>query len=58
MHAASIEASCPSGGNDSFALLAVASIPGSASIWAAGWAGRSPSNNTQDSLIAAYGGLP
>jgi hypothetical protein len=45
-------------GNDSFALLAVASIPGSASIWAAGWAGRSPSNNTQDSLIAAYGGLP
>jgi hypothetical protein len=28
------------------------------SVWAAGWAGRSPSNNTQDSLIAVYGGLP
>ena len=45
-------------GADTFALLTVAAIPGSASVWAAGWAGRSPSNNTQDSLIAVYGGLP
>ncbi len=45
-------------GADGFALLAVATIPGSASVWAAGWAGRSTSDSTQDSLIAVYGGLP
>jgi hypothetical protein len=43
---------------DVWALNAMAVIPGSASIWGAGWVGESPSNQTQDSLIAVYGGLP
>jgi hypothetical protein len=45
-------------GSDGFALEDIAAIPGSASIWAAGSVGRSPSNHTQDSLIAVYGGTP
>jgi hypothetical protein len=43
-------------GGDGFALAGIATIPGSSSIWGTGWVGRSASNHTQDSLIAAYGG--
>jgi hypothetical protein len=45
-------------GSDGFALIGIATIPGSSSIWGAGWVGRSPSNQTQDSLIGSYGGTP
>jgi hypothetical protein len=45
-------------GTDTFALLGFTPVPGSGSVWGVGWAGRSPTNSTQDSLIADYGGLP
>lgn len=46
-------------GTDGFGLLALAVVPRSASIWAAGEVGRSPNNTrTNDSLIAVYGGVP
>jgi hypothetical protein len=45
-------------GADTFALLATAAIPGSTSVWAAGWVGHTRTDNTHDSLIAVYGGLP
>jgi hypothetical protein len=49
-------ASMPS--TDTFGLAAIATIPGSSSIWGVGWVGRSPTNQTKDSLIAVYGGTP
>ena len=45
-------------GSDTFALIGMAVIPGSPSIWGVGWVGRSATNATQDSLIAVYGGTP
>jgi hypothetical protein len=45
-------------GNDGFGLLDIAAIPGSASIWGVGSAGKSPSNSTKDSLIGLYGATP
>ena len=45
-------------GHDGFGLEDIAAIPGSSSIWGVGSVGRSPSNHTQDSLIAVYGGTP
>jgi hypothetical protein len=41
-----------------FTLNAVAAIPGSTSIWAAGAISRSLSSQTLDPLVAAYGPLP
>jgi hypothetical protein len=45
-------------GSDTFSLGGMSVMPGSSSIWGAGWVGRSASNHTQDSLIAVYGGTP
>jgi hypothetical protein len=45
-------------GVDGFGLGSLAAIPGSASIWGAGWVGRSPTNETHDSLIGRYGSVP
>jgi hypothetical protein len=45
-------------GTDGFGFNAIATIPGSSSIWGAGSVGRSPTNQTQDSLIGVYGGTP
>ena len=45
-------------GADGFGFNAVAAIPGSSSIWGVGSVGRSPTNQTQDSLIGDYGGTP
>jgi hypothetical protein len=44
--------------NDGFGLNAIATIPGSSSIWGVGSVGRSPADQTNDSLIAVYGGTP
>jgi hypothetical protein len=49
-------AALPTG--DGVGLLAVAIVPGTASVWSVGWVGRTPTSTTQDSLIAVYGGLP
>jgi hypothetical protein len=43
-------------GTDGFGFNAIATIPGSPSIWGVGSVGRSPANQTQDSLIGVYGG--
>ena len=45
-------------GSDAFGLAQVTAIPGSSSVWGAGWASRSTTNQTHDSLIAVYGGTP
>src|SRR5260370_380234 len=39
-------------------LVALATIPRSASIWAAGWVGRTPTNSVHDSLIGVWGPVP
>lgn len=45
-------------GADGFGLVSIAAIPGSVSIWGAGWVGRTPASRVKDSLIAIFGGLP
>jgi hypothetical protein len=45
-------------GTDGFGLGSLAVIPKSSSVWGAGLVGRSPSNDTHDSLIGIYGGVP
>jgi len=45
-------------GTDGFGLGGLATIPGSASIWGVGRVGRTPTNDTWDSLIAVYGAVP
>ena len=45
-------------GTDGFGLGSLAVIPKSSSVWGAGLVGRSPTNDTHDSLIAIYGGVP
>lgn len=42
----------------SFSLNAVASIPGSTSVWAAGAVSRTSTSSVLDPLVAAYGPLP
>jgi hypothetical protein len=43
---------------DSFGIIAIAVIPGSASIWGAGSVGRTPTSRTLDPMVAVYGGTP
>jgi hypothetical protein len=45
-------------GTDGFGIGSLAPIPGTSSVWGAGLVGRSPTNNTHDSLIAIYGAVP
>jgi len=44
--------------DDGVGLVALATIPGSPSIWAAGWVGRTPTGSTHDSLIGVWGRVP
>jgi hypothetical protein len=43
---------------DGFGIIAIAAIPGSASIWGVGSVYRTPTSHTLDPLIAVYGGTP
>lgn len=45
-------------GKDGFDLVDIAAIPGSASIWGVGSAGKSPASTVPDSLIGLYGPTP
>jgi hypothetical protein len=45
-------------GADGFSLGDLAMIPGSASVWAAGWTFRTPTSSTRQSLIAVWGPVP
>jgi len=45
-------------GGDSYSLAAIAPIPGTAGLWAAGWVARTPTDKTRDTLIARYGPTP